>query len=286
MTTGITVLTGDLTKMPAFLDSNNNVEYSLLLKNINDKLDNKRIEMNALIGKRLTLTHTGTIHCSHCGKVTKKSFQGFCYDHFTKLAQADSCMMSPERCHFDQGTCREPGWAEKQCFQGHYVYLSNASGIKVGITRGTQVPTRWIDQGAGQAIPIVRVGNRKLSGLVEVILKEHVADKTNWRGMLKAVVEKIDLNAEQARLYELVKDQVLELQAEYGSQNVEWIFHANIQEINYPTSNWPAKISSFNLDKDPEVTGILMGIKGQYLILDTGVINIRRFTGYEVSVAF
>jgi hypothetical protein len=65
--------------------------------------------------------------------------------------------MKPETCHYHLGTCREPDWAQNHCFRPHIVYLANSSGVKVGITRKTQIPTRWLDQGASQALPIFEV---------------------------------------------------------------------------------------------------------------------------------
>jgi hypothetical protein len=243
------------------------------------------VDMNRLIGQRLKLTFKNHIQCIGCGKATNKSFsQGYCYPCFTTKAACDSCIMSPEKCHFDAGTCRESGWGEKYCNQSHYVYLANSSGVKVGITRGTQVPTRWIDQGAVQALPIFRTANRHLSGLVEVILKEHVTDKTNWRTMLKGVSEPIDLLATRDRLYDEARSELSELSNAYGLNAIQPLMHADSVDIYYPVHIYPEKVTSFNFDKEPEVIGLLNGIKGQYLIFDTGVINLRRFTGYDVAI--
>lgn len=146
------------------------------------------VSLNDYFGKPITLTFTGNIFCSNCGKKTKKSYsQGHCYVCMKKLASCDMCIMKPETCHFDQGTCREPKWGEENCMIPHYVYLANTSGLKVGITRHTQIPTRWIDQGATQALPIFKVQTRHQSGLVEVALAQFIADKTNWRNMLKGI---------------------------------------------------------------------------------------------------
>lgn len=154
---------GALSKMSAQLGSPV-VQYAF-------RLGDEQVAVNPLLGRRIRLEFLGAIHCSHCGRKTKKSFaQGYCYPCFTKLAQCDSCIMSPERCHYDAGTCREPAWGESFCMTDHVVYLANSSGIKVGITRATQVPTRWIDQGARQALPIMRVATRQQSGLVEDLL--------------------------------------------------------------------------------------------------------------------
>jgi len=161
------------------------------------------------------------------------------------------------------------------------VYLANSSGLKVGITRGSQVPTRWIDQGAVDAIPMVRVATRYIAGLVEVACKAHVADRTNWRAMLKGDVPELDLAQERQRMLGLVADDLEALRQTHGQDSIREVDEQGLG-LSYPVKVWPEKIKTHNLDKTPEVEGVLEGIKGQYLILDTGVINIRKFTGYEV----
>ena len=243
-----------------------------------------RLDLNRRLGHPLTLSWTGAIACTHCGRATKKSFaQGYCYPCFKKLAQCDTCIVKPETCHFDAGTCREPEWAERFCFQPHVIYLANSSGLKVGITRGTQVPTRWLDQGAIQALPILAVDTRLQSGLVEVLFKEQVADRTNWRAMLKGEVEPLDLVAERDRLLAQLEGGLNTLREQFGAETIRILTETPIS-FDYPVLEFPRKIVSHNFDKQPEVSGTLLGIKGQYLILDTGVINLRKFTGYEVVV--
>jgi hypothetical protein len=192
--------------------------------------------------------------------------------------------MSPERCHYDKGTCREPAWGEEFCMQSHIVYLANSTGIKVGITRPSQVPIRWIDQGAIQALPIMRVASRQLSGFVEVIYKAHISDKTHWQRMLKGAGEPLDLVALRDDLYPLVQTQIEELQATHGINAVMPVTDVDPISINYPVLEYPVKVSSMNLEKTPEVSGVLRGIKGQYLIFDSGVINLRKYTGYDIEV--
>ncbi len=248
-------------------------------------LDDTQCDMNALLGQRLKLVYGGDIHCCHCGRKTRKSFnQGYCYPCFQKLAQCDSCIVSPEKCHYDAGTCREPEWGEAHCLTDHIVYLANSSGAKVGITRQSQVPVRWMDQGAIQALPIFRVATRRLSGLLEVILKDQVADKTNWRTMLKGDVDYIDLVSLRDQLLDNAWDQIVALQREYGVQAVQFIEQAQEYDFCYPVDTYPKKVVSFNLDKEPEVEGVLQGIKGQYLIFDTGVINMRKFGAYHIEL--
>ena len=249
-------------------------------------LDEQRVEVNPLIGQTLRIEYLGAIHCTHCGRKTKKSFsQGYCYPCFTKLAQCDSCIVSPEKCHYEAGTCREPSWGEQFCMTDHVVYLANSSGVKVGITRATQVPTRWIDQGASQALPILRVATRQQSGLVEDLLRSQVADRTNWRALLKGDAEAVDLPTVREQLFEHCAEGLSALQQRFGLQAIQPLADAEVVEIRYPVTAYPAKIVSLDLEKTPLVEGTLLGIKGQYLLLDTGVINLRKFTAYQVAIS-
>ena len=272
-------LTGTVSKMRTQLDADNRpVSYTL-------SVGDEQIPMNEMLGRIIRLQHTGHIFCTHCGNKTRKSFsQGFCWPCFQKLACCDSCIMSPEKCHYENGTCREPEWGETFCMTDHIVYLANSSGVKVGITRLNQVPTRWIDQGAVQGLPIFRVATRQLSGLVEDLLRQDINDRTNWRAMLKGQSADVDLAVERDRLFDLFAPGIDLLQQEYGLQAVQQLYDADPVNIHYPVQAYPTKVVSFNLDKQPVAQGKLMGIKGQYLILDTGVINIRKYTAYELAV--
>ncbi|WP_046004295.1 DUF2797 domain-containing protein [Pseudoalteromonas rubra] len=271
---------GTLRKMQATLGTAQgaSVQYHL-------PLGDELLPLNELIGKPITLTFSGNIFCCNCGKKTKKSYsQGHCFVCMKKLASCDMCIMKPETCHYDQGTCREPEWGETHCMIPHYVYLANTSGLKVGITRHTQIPTRWIDQGATQAVPIFKVQTRLQSGLVEVALAQFIADKTNWRNMLKGINPELDLKASAAELIPQIQAKLDELAELFGATAIERL-DEEVVDLTFPVTSYPSKISSFNFDKEPVVSGILQGIKGQYLIFDTGVINIRKFTSYEVSVS-
>ena len=249
------------------------------------RLGDNEISLNPLIDQQLKLIFSGSIYCIHCNRKTNKSFnQGYCYPCFQKLAQCDSCIIHPERCHFEQGSCREPAWGEKYCMQDHIVYLANSSGLKVGITRATQVPTRWIDQGATQALAIMRVRSRLQSGTLEMAFKQHVADKTNWRDMLKGKAAELDMAGERDRLLAACEEDVKELMARFGFFAISVLKGIDAVSIDYPVQAYPEKITSLNFDKEPVVSGTLKGIKGQYLIFDSGVINLRRFSGYEVEL--
>jgi hypothetical protein len=267
---------GALSKMGTRLEQP--VQYSL-------RLGEQDLDLNALLGQGVRLEYLGAIHCSHCGRKTKKSFsQGYCYPCFSKLAQCDTCIMSPERCHYAAGTCREPAWGEQFCMTDHVVYLANSSGAKVGITRATQVPTRWIDQGATQALPIMRVATRQQSGLVEDVLRSQVTDRTNWRAMLKGEAAPLDLAQLAGEIFEACHDGITTLQERFGLQAIQPLSDLAVVDIAYPVLAYPAKVASFDLEKTPVVEGTLQGIKGQYLIFDTGVINIRKFTAYQLAV--
>jgi hypothetical protein len=247
-------------------------------------LSDQLINLNPLIGKKIHFQYQGVIHCMHCHKKTKTSFsQGHCYRCFKTLAQCDLCMMKPEICHHAQGTCRNPEWAEGFCMQSHVVYLANSSGVKVGITRQTQIPTRWIDQGAVQALPIFKVSTRYLSGLVEVIMAQHVSDKTSWQKMLKSKANAVNLKEIRDELWKLCAEELSDLSTKFGKESLIWLKNEKIIEIDFPIEQYPVKVKSLNFDKQAEISGILQGIKGQYLLLDSGVLNIRKFTGYEVA---
>lgn len=241
--------------------------------------------MNDHVSKNIRLDYDGEINCISCGRKTNKSFgQGHCYPCFRDLAECDMCIMKPETCHYAAGTCRQPEWGDEHCMQTHYVYLANTSGVKVGITRGNQVPTRWIDQGAGQALPIFRVQTRLQSGLLEVELKNHVSDRTDWRKMLKGMPDPIDLAGERDRLVEESAAAIDALKGQFGDEAIQFLSAEEQVEIHYPVDQYPEKVKSYNFDKQGTIEGILMGIKGQYLILDTGVLNIRKFAGYNIEL--
>lgn len=271
-------ITGHLGKMVTTLDprSESPVQYQL-------PLDEELVPLNPYIGKKIKLSYSGEIHCIECGRKSSKSYnQGFCFPCFKSLAKCDMCIMKPETCHYAEGTCRQPEWGEEFCFQDHYVYLANSSGIKVGITRGTQIPTRWIDQGASEALPIFKVANRLLSGKVEVAIKNHVSDRTDWRKMLKGKAEHVDLAEKRDELIKLAEKELKVIEAEFGKDKIQLLDEKQIQ-IDFPVERYPEKVKSLNFDKTPEIEGVLQGIKGQYLILDTGVLNIRKFAGYNIS---
>lgn len=242
------------------------IEYQLTL-------GDQPLELNSYLEKPLTITRTGKIFCVHCGRSLKKTFQqGYCFPCAKTLAETDLCMMKPELCHYASGTCRDPDWGLQHCFKPHTIYLANSSGLKVGITRN-RVESRWADQGAVQGLALMEVASRKEAGDMEVRLKAFFNDKTNWRQMLKGSPPLIELE-ERGEL----------LKSELKDSDLPWREPFQEVQLTYPVVKYPEKIVSLNLDRESSVGGILLGIKAQYLIFDTGVINIRKFSGYEVVI--
>ena len=264
-------LSGFIKKMHTHLDRGE-AQYQLP---IGDKL----LSMNDLVGEEITLSFNQEIQCQNCGKKTNKSYsQGHCYPCSQKLASCDLCIMKPETCHYHLGTCRESQWGLDNCFSPHVIYLANSSGVKVGITRKGNIPSRWIDQGAISALPILEVDTRLKSGELEMALKNFVNDKTNWRQMLKNEVATIDLVTVRDELLDNIQDVINTTDAQ--------ILDNEALDINYPVVEYPSKISSLNFDKTPVISGVLKGIKAQYLILDCGVLNIRKFGAYNITLTY
>ena len=134
-----------------------------------------------------------------------------------------------------------------------------------------------MDQGASQAIILAEVPNRRFSGDIEVSIKEHVSDKTNWRKMLSGEPNEIDLLSIKKELSLYVPEDLKQFISDNDA----------ITKIKYPVSQYPKKVKSLKLDKLGSVNGVLKGIKGQYLILENDqVFNVRSHEGYvaEFSV--
>ena len=246
----------------------NPVEYHL-------PMDNEFLGMNQWIGKRIQFRFDGEIYCLDCGVQTKKSFnQGFCYSCFQNSPMSAECIIKPELCRAHLGEGRDMEWEREHHLKDHYVYLAVSSGIKVGITRDTQVPTRWIDQGASYAVPIAKTPNRYLCGMIEVSLKEYLSDRTAWQRMLKNEIAHVDLIAKRSEIIKLVPDEYQEY----------LLTQEEILNIQYPVNEYPSKVKSLSFDKTPLIEGRLMGIKGQYLIFEEGqVLNIRKHQAYVLD---
>ncbi len=258
---------GVLTKMQT--EFSNPIEYYLVF-------ENSFLNLNQLLNKNLEIQFQG-YQCLNCGKKKKIFRQGFCYDCFMSSASAGDWIMKPElsTAHLEIED-RDLEYEKRVQLQPHIVYLALSSEVKVGVTRITQVPTRWIDQGAVEAIAIVEVPNRYLAGITEVALKSHYADKTNWQKMLKNEYEKVDLIAERLKLEHLIPNEV----KEYFYTTKE-----DLYQMHFPVLEYPKKVTSLNLDKSPNFFAKLKGIKGQYLIFEDGtVFNVRTFEGYIVKI--
>ena len=262
--------TGNLHKMRAELEEP--VGYTL-------DLGGETIQMNEMIGKEVSLKYLQHIHCIRCGRETKTSFaQGYCYPCFISAPETEDCVLRPELCRAHDGIARDMEFAENHCLIDHFVYLAVASGVKVGVTRYHQVPSRWIDQGAWKAIKLAITPNRYIAGTIEIALKEHFTDKTNWRHMLtNKLAEEIDLVKEKDRAIEL-------LHTDFQHYATDDDF---VTVIHYPVTSYPEKVKSINLDKTSGIQDVLVGIKGQYLIFDSGaVLNIRKHGGYLVELEY
>jgi hypothetical protein len=234
--------------------------------------------MNPLIGEVVKITFLDAIHCIETGKKIKKTYgDGMSYDAWLTSPMAVESIIHPELSRIHEGIAlRDKEWEEAHHNQPHYVYLSKTSGVKVGVTRVTNVPYRWIDQGATEAIIIAETPYRQLAGLIEVNLKNYMADKTAWQAMLKnAEAENIDLLKKKNEALDLLP----------GDYESFFYDEDNITRISYPVLQYPVKIKSLKIEKDGSFKGRLMGIKGQYLIFDDGtVFNVRAHSGYQVGL--
>jgi hypothetical protein len=297
--TSTSLTTLNLRKMSHKLGSDSLVTYYLKgyqpsnSKNLDLSPENKiEIELNNFVGQKLTLKFLNQINCVACGRQVNKSFnQGYCFPCMQKLAECDVCIIKPELCHYDRGTCRDASYGDEHCNITHSLYISLTSSAKIGVTRQYQELVRWVDQGAVQALRLISLKRRYHAGLLEVELAREMPDKTNWRKMLKNEVDSIDLPELKIELldkiFSLIKNTDLNSELAYILDDHKVLEEKNLAlvSIKYPVLEYPKKLTSFNLDKDPLVEGTLMGIKGQYLLFDTGVINLRKYAGYLIEVS-
>lgn len=257
---------GVLTKME--VEFSNPIQYYLVF-------ENDFINMNQLLNKTITIQFVG-FQCLNCS-LNKPIFrQGYCKSCFFEIPQAADWIMRPElsTAHLDRED-RDLAYEKRVQLQPHIVYLANSSNVKVGVTRKSQIPTRWIDQGAHEAIEIVEVPNRYLAGITEVALKDHVSDKTNWRSMLKNEIVDQNLKEWRERLKQFIPAEALDYFIDTNTET----------NLEFPVLQYPEKPISLNLDKTPNYSGVLKGIKGQYLIFeDQTVFNVRGSEGYVVRI--
>lgn len=257
---------GVLTKMQT--EDGSPIQYYLVF-------ENDFLNVNQLLDKKVAINFL-RYQCLNCGLQKKIYRQGYCYNCFYEIPQAADWIINPEMSKAHLGIeDRDLAYEERVQLQPHVVYLANSSSVKVGVTRKSQIPTRWIDQGAHEAIEIVEVPNRYLAGITEVALKEHVSDKTNWRTMLKNEIKDENLVEWRNKLKQFIPAEAAEY---YLENNAE----TNLQ---FPVLKYPDKPKTLNLEKNPFYEGVLKGIKGQYLIFeDDTVFNIRGNEGYVVSI--
>ncbi|MGB7395348.1 MAG: DUF2797 domain-containing protein [Pricia sp.] len=244
------------------------IQYYLLF-------DDDFLNVNQVLDKTLTIRFI-KFQCLNCGEDRPIYRQGFCKNCFFDIPSAGDWIMRPElsTAHLDKED-RNLEFEKKVQLQPHVVYLANSSNIKVGVTRKTQVPTRWIDQGAHEAIEIVETPNRYLAGITEVALKDHLSDKTNWRKMLTNDVKDENLVAWRDKLQTYIPDEA----ADY------FIGSNSETNLEFPVLEYPEKVKSLNLDKTPEYSGVLKGIKGQYFIFEDSIVfNVRGSEGYFVGL--
>ena len=258
---------GQISKLKSHL--NNPIDYQL-------PIGKHMIAINNFIGKNITLEFNNEIRCIKCDLKIKKTFmQGYCYPCFISSPQTSECILKPELCKAHLGEARDMDWAKKHCLQDQYVYLSLTSNLKVGVTRYTQIPTRWIDQGAHKALIFAKTPNRYTAGIMEKALSQHISDRTYWRRMLLGEYPKLNLNEEKNKLINILDSKL----KQYITSDKQEI------KLNYPIINKSEKIKSLNFDKTPIIFGKLNGIKGQYLFLNNdSVLNIRKYTGYIIKI--
>ena len=264
----MTTFSGQLEKMDH--EDGQPIEYSLVL-------DGKLTPISHRVGKNVSIKFLGKIECIDCRRDIKKTYgDGYCYPCFRDLPENDLCMVKPELCEHEFGDKSDVEYFQKYCNIDHFVYLSLTSGVKVGVTRYFNIPSRWIDQGAIKALIIAKTPQRKFAGQVEVALAKYMADKTNWRKMLTGEIQQTDLKEFRKKALEWIPSNL----QDYIKQD------EIIHELNYPIKKFPKKISSHNLEKETELSGILTGIKGQYLMFGNKVINLRKYTGYYIEFSF
>ncbi len=239
-------------------------------------IGNQSFDLNNYIGKNIKIKFLDKINCIECGNKIKKTFmQGFCYPCFIKSPKTSECIFKPHLCRAHLGESKDMEWSKKYCLSDQYVYLSITSNLKVGVTRYTQIPNRWIDQGAHHAIKLAKVPNRYLAGMIEIQLSKYISDRTQWRKMLQGNYEQIDLLNKKKELAKLLSSEY----QKYISTN------DTIQNLFYPQLNQLEKIKSINIEKTPLIDGEITGIKGQYIIIDNlYVLNVRKYTGYSFEI--
>ncbi len=260
---------GNLYKMQAHIN-NDLVHYTL-------KIGCEKIDMNETINKQIFINYLHEINCINCGAKTKTSyFQGYCYNCYNKLPQTDKSIINPELDMSHLGISRNMEWAKKNSLTTHYVYLADTGEMKVGVTKKSHIPARWIDQGADQAIIIAETPNRHIAGVIEVYLKKFFTDKTKWKKMLCKKNSKRNILEKRNEAFDKLHPELKQY----------FKIDTDVIKLNYPINKYPDLIlQNIHLEKVKQYKGVLTGIKGQYLIFENGdVLNIRKHGGYKVEL--
>jgi len=259
--------TGQISKMVSSIG--NPIEYVL-------PIGEKKLILNKYIGELIQIKFNDEIRCINCKNKIKKTYmQGYCYPCFISLPQTEDCVFKPHLCKAHLGEARDMVWAKNNCLVSTYVYLSLTSNLKVGVTRQSHIPSRWIDQGAHYAIRFAKTPNRYLAGLIELEISKYISDRTQWRKMILGQYDELDLINKKNDLHE------------YLPSNLDkyYLNNENIVELKYPIIINLEKIKSFNIEKFKSIKKKLIGIKGQYLMFDDShVLNVRKYTGYNFTI--
>ena len=240
-------------------------------------IDDKLFPISDYLGENISLEYLQEIHCVACDRLINKSFaQGYCYPCFISLPQTSECILRPELCRAHKGESRDMEWSKHHCLQDHFVYIALTAGAKVGVTRATQIPTRWIDQGAVQAVQLAKTSNRYEAGVIEIELKKYISDRTSWQKMLK---NDIDYSINIVELKNHLINQISKKNHKFILEN------SKVVDINYPHISFPEKVKSVNFLKESKIEGKLIAVKGQYLLFNNNqVLNIRKHSGFKVSI--
>lgn len=254
------------------------------------KLEDQSVALNTLLGGGIGLSYRGLPTCLNCQSHPSKLYGGgYCYPCFSTLARCDLCIVSPDRCHYHLGTCREPQWGETFCMQPHTVYLANTSGTKVGITRHGRELKRWLDQGAEQALALIKTPSRRSAGYVEHLLKQQLNDKTNWRQLVMGVRGGRDLAvlAESLRASVNLQDAFQQTPVDdLERSQVQWLDEPELVTIEYPVLQFSPAQRMKVTPEQPEICDNLLGVIGQYLLLTRGVVFLPDYRGLAVDVTF
>lgn len=244
------------------------------------RIGEQTLHLNSCLGHGLRLRWSGEALCAGCGKAVAKRYGGgYCYPCFKGLARCDLCVMSPMRCHYHLGTCREQAWGEEHCMTPHTVYLANSSGVKVGLTRGESGVNRWVEQGATQGLAIARADTRRTAGELEALLAEHVPEHTDWRALVTAPARPAALDA--------LADELINRAGERAKHisGTQWLACRERGAFTYPVLRYARKAVGLTLGeaaRDNLVEGRLCGIVGQYLLFDHGAFNVAKHVGCVV----